>query len=277
MHSFPDVELAREINAPTSSLPPISLTTRLIASAVITATVFLGVPLIAASIQRIRLPNAFQLRASGALSYVAAAILGLTLWPFAYEAFLLTNSSGLELASKLKEVQSWLNRLPDLSPAVLLPCLAITPAVCEELFFRGYLFGAFRKAVRPWTAIIGTAVIFGVFHVIASTLSTERLIPSTLMGIVLGWVCYRTGSVLPGILLHALHNGFLLMIVHYRERLVGLGWGIEEETHLPALWLCGAAASVFLAAGLLVAGTFRRESISIEASESPDDAPSAID
>jgi ABC-2 type transport system permease protein/sodium transport system permease protein len=277
IHSFPDVDLARVVNSSTSSLPPISLTTRLIASAVITATVFLGVPLIAASIQRIRLASAFQLHASGPLSYLAAVILGLTLWPFAYEAFLLSNSSGLELASKLKEVQSWLNRLPDLSPAILLPCLAITPAVCEELFFRGYLFGAFRKTVRRWTAIIGSAVIFGVFHVIASTLSTERLIPSTLMGIVLGWVCYRTGSVFPGIVLHALHNGFLLMVAHYRENLVGLGWGIQEEAHLPTLWLCGAACGVLVAGGLLVAGTSRKEAAMIEVNQSRDDAPAVAD
>lgn len=275
LHSFPDVDLAGVINAPVSSLPPISLTTRLIASAVITATVFLGVPLIAAILQRVRLADAFQLRASGWLTYVAAAIFGLTLWPFAYEAFLLSNSSGIELASKLKQVQSWLNRLPDLSPFVLLPCLAITPAVCEELFFRGYLLGAFRKAVRPWTAIVGTAVIFGVFHVVASTLSTERLIPSTLMGIVLGWLCYRTGSVLPGILLHALHNGFLLMIAHYREKLVHFGWAVQEETHLPALWLCGAACFVLVASGLLVAGTSRRQTALRTASESQDEAPAA--
>jgi len=105
--------------------------------------------------------------------------------------------------------------------------------------------------MKPWQAIAFTGVIFGVFHVIASALSTERLIPSTMMGLVLGWVCYRTNSVLPGIVLHAFHNGFLLLVMHYRARLQGFGWGLEEDIHLPLIWLIVAACCVLVATGLL--------------------------
>ena len=250
IHSIPDVDLAHQTKLPLSIFGPIDLTTRIIASAVVTAFVFVGIPVVASIIQRVRMRGAFQLRGGGFISYIAAIIFGLTLWPFAYEAFVLTSGLELDVVSK-PEVQNLLKKLPDLSPAILLPCLALTPAICEELFFRGYLFGAFRERMKPWQAIAFTGVIFGVFHVIASALSTERLIPSTMMGLVLGWVCYRTNSVLPGIVLHAFHNGFLLLVMHYRERLQGFGWGLEEDIHLPLIWLIVAACCVLVATGLL--------------------------
>lgn len=272
IHGIPDIDLARTMSLPPSIFPPIDLTTRLIASAIITALVFVGIPVVAALIQRVRFAGAFQLRRGGFVSYMAAIILGFTLWPFAYEAFLLTSGLELDVASK-PELQNLLQKLPELSPLILLPCLAVTPAVCEELFFRGYLFGAFRERMRPWQVIAFTAVIFGVFHVVASALSTERLIPSTMMGLVLGWVCYRTGSVIPGIVLHACHNGLLMMIVHYREKLEGLGWGVEEEAHLPAIWLAAAAGCVVIAAGLLVLGTRKRSGRGDDLPERVDERP----
>ncbi len=121
---------------------------------------------------------------------------------------------------------------------VILVTLAITPAVCEEFYFRGYLMGALQKAVRPATAIVVSALLFGAFHVIAtSALSTERFLPSTFMGLILGWLCYRTQSVLPGMLLHATHNGLLLMVAYYKDELKSRGWGVEEQSHLPATWI----------------------------------------
>ena len=52
-----------------------------------------------------------------------------------------------------------------------------------------------------------SAVLFGVFH---EVLFSGRLLPSTFLGLVLGFVRLRSGSVLPGIVLHVLHNGLLL-------------------------------------------------------------------
>ncbi len=80
-----------------------------------------------------------------------------------------------------------------------------------------------------------------------SLLTPERLVPSTLLGIVLGWVAHRTGSVVPGILLHALHNGFLLTVAQYADKLNKLGIGVAEQEHLPTSWLVGAAIAVGMA------------------------------
>lgn len=194
---------------------------------------------------------------------LGAVVLGVSAWPFAHEVFLFNEVIGLGgiAPEQLESVKSLLNAWRDLSPVVILLSLAITPAVCEEFYFRGYLMGALQKSTRPATAILASALLFGTFHVIAtSALSTERFLPSTLMGLILGWVCYRTASVLPGMLLHATHNGLLLMVAYYQDDLQARGWGVAEQSHLPATWLAAAAVGLIVGAVLISLATRSKQS-----------------
>ncbi|MBC8356785.1 MAG: CPBP family intramembrane metalloprotease [Planctomycetes bacterium] len=242
-------------------LPGASIGVRLAASAVVTALLFVGVPLVAAAVQRVRFVSGFQLRLAGVVAFLGAALLGVSAWPFAHEVFLLNEFIGLGGVdpAKIESVKSLLDAWRDLSPIVILFTLAITPAVCEEFYFRGYLMGALRKSSRPSTAIIVSALLFGAFHVIAtSALSTERFLPSTFMGLILGWLCYRTQSVLPGMLLHATHNGLLLMVAYYQTELQAQGWGVEEQSHLPTTWLACAAGGVVIGLVSVLLSTRRK-------------------
>ncbi len=91
-----------------------------------------------------------------------------------------------------------IERMRQASPLLLLAVFALAPAVIEELCFRGYLFSALQGVLSPWRTIVATAVLFGLFHVLTgSALLVERFIPSTLMGLVIGWDAYRTGSIVP--------------------------------------------------------------------------------
>lgn len=242
-------------------LPGASIGTRLAASAVVTALLFVGIPIIAAIFQRVRVASGFQLRLAGGVAFLGAALLGVSAWPFAHEVFLLNELIGLGGIdpAKLESVKSLLDAWRALSPAVILLTLAITPAICEEFYFRGYLMGALQKSTRPAAAIVISALLFGAFHVIAtSALSTERFLPSTFMGLILGWLCYRTQSVLPGMLLHATHNGLLLMVAYYQDELQARGWGVAEQSHLPAAWLACAVGGVFAGVVLVLLSTRKR-------------------
>jgi ABC-2 type transport system permease protein/sodium transport system permease protein len=177
-----------------------------------------------------------------------------SLWPFAYEIIILMRDAGIvtirhEYLEKVsKELRIW----QDLSPAWLVLTFAVIPAFVEELFFRGYLFSALRAYGGPRTAILGSAVLFGMFHlVVTDSLAFERFVPSTLLGVVLGWVCWRTGSVFPGMVLHACHNGLLILISYYQDDLKLRGWGMADETHLPLKWLLLAAAVAAVGALLI--------------------------
>jgi sodium transport system permease protein len=79
--------------------------------------------------------------------------------------------------------------------------MAVVPAVCEELAFRGFMFGGLLRDRQPFRAILVTAVLFGISHGVL-----QQSISATVMGFLLGWIAWRTGSVLPTILIHTINN-----------------------------------------------------------------------
>src|SRR5262249_39720848 len=80
----------------------------------------------------------------GRAGLAMAALLGVSLWPFAHELILLLRQVGFatlrpEHLEKVREVLAGWRELP---PWAVVLSLAVVPAVLEELFFRGYLFSA---------------------------------------------------------------------------------------------------------------------------------------
>ncbi len=85
------------------------------------------------------------------------------------------------------------------------------------------------------------------FHlVLGSVLAVERFVPSFLLGLILGWMCWKSCSVWPGMLLHALHNGCVVLLGYYQPRLAELGWPMSEQEHLPFAWRMASALGVVL-------------------------------
>ena len=227
-----------------------SIANRLIYNASITLGLFVLLPILFAVIFNLVKRSTFRLSPAHWTYFLAAVLLGASVWVFAYEIEILTVSESrldslAELFSKMKlELQN--------TPLVLkLFCLAIVPAVCEEFTFRGFLMSAFRKQMSFWQTIFTTAILFGLFHVfVRDAMMFERLLPSTLMGILLGFVCLRSGSLLPGILLHTLHNGLLISLAHYERELAEAGIGVSNQQHLPVVWILTAAVPALI--GVLI-------------------------
>jgi membrane protease YdiL (CAAX protease family) len=228
---------------------------RLIGNAVITILLFAVGPLLLARWTAVSSGEGLRLRKTSLLAFVASALLGLSLWPFAYELELVAISpERVEVMKKLfEQIKTMLDAIP---LPVKLVSLALIPAICEELFFRGYLLTALRTGMAIPLAIALSGVLFGLFHVIVmDSLFFERFVPTCFLGLILGMVCYRTGSVLPGMLLHSLHNGLLLSMSSFTQELATLGIGTQEQEHLPRLWLAGAGTIVVVATIVLVWGT----------------------
>lgn len=81
-------------------------------------------------------------------------------------------------------------------------CLAVLAPLLEEVLFRGAIQGVLMRYFgRPWPAIIVSALVFGVFH-----WNPIQVVYATLLGIVLGWIYYRTGSLMSVIVGHVLNN-----------------------------------------------------------------------
>lgn len=87
---------------------------------------------------------------------------------------------------------------------VLMVC--VQPAVFEELAFRGIVFGALQPALSPTEAVFVSAGMFMILH-----LSPAAFPHTFAIGVATGFMRARTGSLLPGVLLHFVHN--LLCVV----------------------------------------------------------------
>lgn len=83
--------------------------------------------------------------------------------------------------------------------SVVTVCL-VAP-VLEEMLFRGVILRSFLYQYSRWTAILTSALLFGLAH-----LNVYQFAAGLLMGTVLGWLYERTRSLWPSILLHGAYN-----------------------------------------------------------------------
>ena len=91
--------------------------------------------------------------------------------------------------------------------------VALVPSVCEEVLFRGYIQRSLEKSWGIWVAIVLGGVLFGLYHV-----RLTQLIPLAVIGIVLGWVAWRSGSIWPAVAGHFMNNaGSVIVASLYPE------------------------------------------------------------
>lgn len=79
----------------------------------------------------------------------------------------------------------------------------LAPAA-EEVVFRGAILRrllTIRALRRPWVAIGVSALLFAVVH-----FNVAQGVNALLMGLLLGWLYWRTGSIVPGLVLHCMNN-----------------------------------------------------------------------
>lgn len=89
--------------------------------------------------------------------------------------------------------------------------VAVAVPILEEWLCRGVLWLAVRPRLGVTTAVLATAVCFGLLHAMNGAYLFE--VPHRFaMGLMLGWLRHRTGSLAPCVLAHALHNGVVMGI-----------------------------------------------------------------
>lgn len=121
--------------------------------------------------------------------------------------------------------------------ALDLLALALSPAICEELLFRGVLLRASQTVLRTPALLLLNGVMFGIFH-----LSIYRFFPTMALGMVLTLIVVRSRSILPAMLFHLLNNTCALLAGRY------LGLAEGADVPLPLLWL--SLAAVLFAGGM---------------------------
>ena len=105
--------------------------------------------------------------------------------------------------------------LPQLSAGqqLALGALAVLVApVCEELLFRGVIFGSLRARLGFWPAAAASGALFGAIH-----LSPVHVLPLAVLGVALAWVYERTGSLWTSVGLHAIQNATVMALFFTRS------------------------------------------------------------
>ncbi|MCR5038936.1 MAG: CPBP family intramembrane metalloprotease, partial [Bacteroidales bacterium] len=72
----------------------------------------------------------------------------------------------------------------------------------EEICFRGIVLdGLLKTRCRPWLAILLSSLLFALLHGLGANFVTALL-----FGILVGWLYWRTGSIIPGLIIHVTNN-----------------------------------------------------------------------
>ena len=105
--------------------------------------------------------------------------------------------------------------------------MAILPAFCEEIAFRGFVLSGLRHLGHKWWAIALSALAFGMVHFFL-----QQKISAAAVGMVIGYLAVQSGNLIPCMVFHALYNGLALA----SERL-GKIMSSESLVESPWRWL----------------------------------------
>lgn len=240
-----------------------NLSGQLILSGFLTILLFAILPLAITKWLRVSTADVFALHRFRIAAFFGALFLGCTMWTIAYQMLIFSKGplQWMEILNNTK-LRELAERLTSETPFFIrITTLALIPAVCEELFFRGFLINTLQKTASSWQRpMLISTFIFAAFHVLVDqSLTLERFPATFLLGLVLCGIRLSSGSIFPGMAMHAISNGLLLSLKELDPvfQFLGLNLSIENESSLPAWFLATSALISVTGAGLVWLGRRR--------------------
>lgn len=112
--------------------------------------------------------------------------------------------------------------------------IAGSAALCEEFLFRGVIQRGF-ESFGAKRAILLAALLFSLMH-----MDFQKIFGTFLLGVLIGFIVYRTNSLYSGIFAHFTNNALAVLISYAATKLMSMfqdvGTGISEETDLSSLF-----------------------------------------
>jgi sodium transport system permease protein len=218
--------------------------------AVVTQLVVVATPALLMTIMLTSSPvQTLLLRKPPLIAPLAAALLAVTLHP-AVNLLQTVVNRVYPLSEQLAKELDRLMIEPG-SIGTMLLVLAVMPAICEELAFRGFILSGLRHVGHKWTAIVLSSIFFGATHAIF-----QQSLIACLVGMVIGFLAIQSGSLLPGVLFHVVHNSMGLLIKQLTPSLAQedhwLHWLVRKTTdegqlyHWPVVLFSVAASGAIL-------------------------------
>ena len=196
---------------PPQSFTDFSITT------IVTLVGLIAVPAVLAALFLTKSPKqTLLLKRAPAFSVLAAFVLALCVHPLLYLLSDLVGHvfpAGEEIKQFEKQFQDVIAQAPGMWAVLLL--IAVLPAICEELAFRGYILSGLRHMGHKWGAILLSALFFGVAHGML-----QQEVMAFLTGIVIGYIAVQTGSLWPCVIYHFTNNGTVLVVSSIDEAML---------------------------------------------------------
>lgn len=98
---------------------------------------------------------------------------------------------------------SLLTQNSPLEAVFIIIIVAVVPAICEEVFFRGFVQSSLEYKLSPFTAALITALVFGLYH-----FNPYGLIGLIALGTYFGYAAYKSDSIFVPVILHFANNFF---------------------------------------------------------------------
>ena len=163
-----------------------------------------AVPLMLVLLRKEKITERFNLRLPSIGSFFSAVLLmmGATMWENA-ATYIYIALFGMPESNDMAFLEQYFSTV---SPLLVLIIIALIPAVCEELLFRGYLFDSFKgKKSKVWAVII-TSILFSVIH-----FDLYKAVPILIMALAFGYITAKTNSVLIPMIFHFINNSMAVI------------------------------------------------------------------
>jgi sodium transport system permease protein len=190
----------------------------------------LGPTLIMAVMLTRSVRKSLRLNLPGIPELVACGLLAVYFHPTYVQFASLVSSQyplGPETTESLQKIDAVLRSVPLWNVLLL---MAIVPAICEEIVFRGFVFAGLLENKGVLRAVIGSAILFGLSHGVL-----QQTVCATATGLLLGWLAYRTAGVACTCLFHVVHNSISMTLATSSAKSLDIptwmGWAITSTDH----------------------------------------------
>lgn len=157
-------------------------------------------------IKKRKIKEELQFNNTSVINYIYAFLLGGLCWLFNSSILTLISNLGL-LEEQFTNMNNILSPLSAGSIVVSFITVGIVAPIAEEYLFRGVLFNTLKKRFSlAWTVVI-QGFLFGLFH-----MNLIQGAYATLLGIVYGYVTYKTRSIWPAIIMHIVNNSMSFIL-----------------------------------------------------------------
>ncbi|MFO0838823.1 MAG: ABC transporter permease subunit/CPBP intramembrane protease [Phycisphaerae bacterium] len=214
-------------------------------------------PLAACWYLRIDAREALRLRAPGVAPIIAALCFGTSTWVLA-KAWIVVQQRWLPMdPAMLRGIEQQMAWMGDISPAIAVVFLALVPAMCEEIFFRGFVLSGVCESLKRPAAVLVVAMGFGLFHY-----SAHRLVATACLGVLLGLLVVQSRSIWPAMLAHFMHNCVSVLtqqIPQFNQWLEQNGMPSGLDAAPSPTWII--AASIAVLVGVITLAISPREQV----------------